>query len=253
MHPPWLILCCQIDAASDSKRAATDTHAVCCVWTSHDHLTVRHQHLRDKCRPHRYCNGFCGLPSFTQNGCVQADADEFCEALVGRGSTASSWSTRVAVSANGFSCRLINGNCNGIGWYGSDVDCSMSPADIAGIFTNPSMVSTNMCWGDTNLRQTHGPGLVIHRNDIVCSDLSLTATAPPLACYGDTTTVTVSATGGTPPYRFTDHGATPSTADVVSSTFTTFSNKAAGTYTFTVTDGSGERPPQTPHTLRHYC
>lgn len=135
----------------------------------------------------------------------------------------------------------------------------MSPADIAGIFTNPSMVSTNMCWGDTNIAQTHGPGLVIHRDDIVCTaPVSLTATAPPLACYGDTTTVTVSATGGTPPYRFTDHGATPSTADVVSSTFTTFSNKAAGTYTFTVTDESGERPPllirlHTPFVTTSHC
>jgi hypothetical protein len=52
--------------------------------------------------------------------------------------------------------------------------------------------------------------------------LAATASATPILCYGGNSTVTVSATGGTPPYGGTG-------------TFT----RTAGTYTFTVTDANG--------------
>jgi hypothetical protein len=72
-----------------------------------------------------------------------------------------------------------------------------------------------------------------------------TATADPVACNGGTTTVTVTAMGGTGPYQFTDHGDTPSATDQVSSSFSTFSGKSASStpYVFTVTDANGRYTP----------
>ena len=52
--------------------------------------------------------------------------------------------------------------------------------------------------------------------------LAVTASATPISCHGGMSTVTVNATGGTPPY-----------------TGTGSSQRAAGTYTFTVTDANG--------------
>ena len=54
------------------------------------------------------------------------------------------------------------------------------------------------------------------------SALQVSASAPPIACNGGTTTVTVNASGGTPPYSGTGN-------------FT----MGAGSYTFTVTDANG--------------
>src|SRR5213078_3855308 len=53
--------------------------------------------------------------------------------------------------------------------------------------------------------------------------LAASSTAPAIACFGGSSTVTVSATGGTPPYS----GTGP------------FANQAAGPYSFTVTDANG--------------
>src|SRR5213079_1624824 len=53
--------------------------------------------------------------------------------------------------------------------------------------------------------------------------LAASSTAPAIACFGGSSTVTVSATGGTAPYSGT--GA--------------FANQAAGPYSFTVTDANG--------------
>jgi hypothetical protein len=62
--------------------------------------------------------------------------------------------------------------------------------------------------------------------------LAVSASAPPISCYGGNTTVTVTASGGTPPYTGTG-------------TFT----RGAGTYTFTVTDANGCTAASNPITI----
>ena len=58
------------------------------------------------------------------------------------------------------------------------------------------------------------------------------ATANPLTCFNDTTTITVTATGGTTPYTYSINGTTYQSS-------TKFFGRAAGTYNLSAKDAAG--------------
>jgi hypothetical protein len=68
--------------------------------------------------------------------------------------------------------------------------------------------------------------------------LSLAAGTNPLTCFGNTTTITATASGGTTPYTYKLNGGTSQSSNV-------FSNNVAGTYQVTVTDAAGAVTTQT--------
>lgn len=61
--------------------------------------------------------------------------------------------------------------------------------------------------------------------------VSASATTNPLVCFGNTTTITVTATGGTTPYTYSINGGSFQAAN-------TFTNLSAGTYTLTAKDAA---------------
>lgn len=63
-------------------------------------------------------------------------------------------------------------------------------------------------------------------------NLSAAATTNPLTCFGNTTTITATATGGTTPYQYQINGGAFQSA-------TTFTGRGVGTYTITVRDAAG--------------
>lgn len=62
--------------------------------------------------------------------------------------------------------------------------------------------------------------------------VSAAATTNPLTCFGNTTTITVTASGATPPYTYSINGGSFQAAN-------TFTNRGAGTYTLTAKDAAG--------------
>ena len=108
---------------------------------------------------------------------------------------------------------LCHGGASTVTVSGSN---GVAPYTGTGVFTQSGGTTVY------NITDAHGcPGSV---SVTITEPATLTAasTAPPIACNGGSTTVTVSATGGTAPYTGTG-------------TFT----RSAGTYSFTVTDANG--------------
>jgi len=62
-------------------------------------------------------------------------------------------------------------------------------------------------------------------------NVSAIATTNPLTCFGNTTSITVTASGGTSPYQYSINGGTFQSSNI-------FTNRGAGTYTITVRDAA---------------
>jgi hypothetical protein len=103
-------------------------------------------------------------------------------------------------------------------------------------FTSTSSDITNLPAGSYNLVVTSNGGCGLDTTVVVTQPVALTATtsAPAITCSGDTTTVTVNATGGTGNYSYTLSDGTNTQGPQSDNHFTI----TAGSYTITVTDGN---------------
>lgn len=152
------------------------------------------------------------------------------------GCTANSSATVTAPSAISLSTNVTNATCSGVNNGSIDLILSGGTGPYNFFWSNGATSEdiTGLGAGTYTVTVTDANGCQASTSATISqpSGITLTTSSTPSTCSGNTGTATVSASGGSGPYTYLWN-------DPLNQTTATASNLAAGTYSVTVTDGTG--------------